>query len=139
MAELKTKKTEASADDFLNAIDDEQTRNDCRAIAEIMEKATKAKPRMWGPSIVGFGNFVYKYADGREMDWMLIAFSPRKKNITLYVYGDFPGYDDLMAKLGTYKCGKSCIYIKRLSDVHLPTLKKLVQESVRTKRAAASA
>jgi len=139
MAELKTKLKKASVDDFLNAIEDEQTRKDCRAIAEIMEKATKAKPRMWGPSIVGFGNFVYKYADGREMDWMLIAFSPRKKNITLYVYGDFPGYDDLMARLGTYKCGKSCIYIKRLADVHLPTLKKLVQESVRTKQAAASA
>ena len=138
MAELKTKKTEASVDDFLNAIEDEQTRKDCWDIAEIMEKATKAKPRMWGPAIVGFGSFVYKYADGREMDWMLIAFSPRKKNITLYVYGDFPGYDALMARLGTYKCGKSCIYIKRLADVHLPTLKKLVQESVRTKRVAAS-
>ena len=71
------------------------------------------------------------------MDWMLIAFSPRKKNITLYIYADFPGYDDLMARLGTYKCGKSCVYIKRLSDIHLPTLKKLVQESVRTKRATA--
>ena len=137
MGELKTKLTQNSVEEFLNSIEDEQTRNDCRAIAGIMEKATKAKPRMWGPSIVGFGSFVYKYADGREMDWMLIAFSPRKKNITLYIYGDFPGYDDLMARLGTYKCGKSCLYIKRLSDIHLPTLKKLVQESVRTKRATA--
>ena len=137
MGELKTKLTQASVEEFLNSIEDEQTRKDCRAIAGIMEKATKAKPRMWGPSIVGFGSFVYKYADGREMDWMLIAFSPRKKNITLYVYGDFPGYDDLMTRLGTYKCGKSCLYIKRLSDIHLPTLKKLVQESVRTKRATA--
>ena len=137
MGELKTKLTQASVEEFLSSIEDEQTRNDCRAIAGIMEKATKAKPRMWGPSIVGFGSFVYKYADGREMDWMLIAFSPRKKNITLYVYGDFPGYDGLMARLGTYKCGKSCLYIKRLSDIHLPTFKKLVQESVRTKRATA--
>ena len=137
MGELKTKLTQASVEEFLNSIEDEQTCNDCLAIAGIMEKATKAKPRMWGPSIVGFGSFVYKYANGREMDWMLIAFSPRKKNITLYVYGDFPGYDDLMARLGTYKCGKSCLYIKRLSDIHLPTLKKLVQESVRTKRATA--
>ena len=138
MAEIKTKATKASVDDFLNAIKDEQTRKDCWTITEIMKKATKDEPRMWGPGIVGFGSFVYKYADGREMDWMLIAFSPRKQNITLYIYGDFEGFDELMAQLGTYKCGKSCVYIKRLSDVHLPTLKKLVQESVRVKRAGAN-
>jgi hypothetical protein len=139
MAEIKTKATQASVDNFLNAIKDEQTRKDCWTIAEIMKKATKAEARMWGPSIVGFGSFVYKYADGREMDWMLIAFSPRKQNITLYIYGDFDGYDELMAQLGTYKCGKSCVYIKRLSDLHLPTLKKLVQTSVQMKRKSASA
>src|SRR6516162_9222152 len=137
MAELKTKLTQASVEDFLNAIEDEQTRKDCWAIAEMMEKATKAKPRMWGPSIVGFGSFVYKYPDGREMDWMLIAFSPRKQNITLYIYSDFEGYNELMAQFGDYKCGKSCLYIKRLSDVHLPTLKKLIQTSVRMKQKSA--
>src|SRR5215475_13348422 len=139
MAELKTKRNEASVDDFLNAIKDEQVREDCRTIADIMEKATKAKPQMWGSSIVGFGSHHYKYASGREGDWMLIAFSPRKQNITLYIYGGFEGYDELMAQLGTYKCGKSCVYIKRLSDVHLPTLKKLVQTSVQMKRKSASA
>src|SRR5262245_8528430 len=136
MAELKTKATQASAADFLNAIKDEQIRTDCWTISEIMKKATKAEPRMWGPSIVGLGSFVYKHADGREMDWMLIAFSPRKKNITLYIYGDFEGYDELMSQLGTYQCGKSCVYIKRLSDIHLPTLTKLIQASVRMNKRA---
>jgi hypothetical protein len=131
MADLKTKRNDASVDDFLNAIKDEQVRQDCRAIAEIMRKATKAKPQMWGPSIVGFGSYHYKYASGREGDWMLVAFSPRKRNITLYIWPGFEGYDELMAQLGKHSCGKACIYIKRLSDVHLPTLKKLINGSVK--------
>ena len=83
MAELKTKLNDASVDDFLNAIKDEQVRQDCRAIAEIMRKATKAEPKMWGSSIVGLGSYRYKYASGREGDWMQVAFSPRKQNISL--------------------------------------------------------
>jgi hypothetical protein len=130
MAEIKTKRNDASVDDFLNAIEDEQVRKDCWTIVDIMQKATRAKPQMWGSSIVGFGNYHYKYASGREGDWMLTAFSPRKQNITLYIYGGFEGYDELMARLGKHSCGKSCVYIKRLSDVHLPTLKKLVNASV---------
>ena len=85
MAELKTKRNDASVDDFLDAIKDEQVRKDCLAIADIMRKATKAKPQMWGSGIVGFGSRRYKYASGREIDWMVIAFSPRKQNITLYI------------------------------------------------------
>jgi Domain of unknown function (DU1801) len=131
MAELKTKRNDASVGDFLDAIKDEQVRNDCRTIADIMEKATKAKPQMWGPGIVGFGSRRYKYASGREIDWMLIAFSPRKQNITLYISSGFEGYDELTAKLGKHSCGKGCLYIKRLSDVHLPTLKKLINASVK--------
>lgn len=131
MAELKTKLTDASVDDFLNAIKDEQVRQDSWAIAEMMQKATKAAPKMWGPSIVGFGNHRYKYPNGREMDWMVIAFSPRKQNITLYLATEFEGRDELLAALGSHSCGKSCLYIKRLSDVHLPTLKKLVKASVK--------
>jgi hypothetical protein len=131
MAELETKLNDASVDDFLNGIKDEQVREDCRTIAEIMRKATNAEPKMWGSSIVGFGSYHYKYASGREGDWMLTAFSPRKQNITLYIYGGFEGYDELMAQLGKYSCGKSCVYIKRLSDVHLPTLKKLIKGSVK--------
>jgi len=132
MAELKTKRNDASVDDFLNAIKDEQVRKDCRAIADIMQKATKAKPQMWGSAIVGFGNRRYKYESGREIDWMLIAFSPRKQNITLYISSGFEGYDELMAKLGKHSCGKGCLYIKRLSDVHLPTLEKLIKGSVKS-------
>ena len=131
MTELKTKLNDASVDDFLNSIKDEQVREDCRAILDIMQKATNAEPKMWGSSIVGFGTYHYKYASGREADWMLTAFSPRKQNITLYIFGGFEGYDELMAQLGKHSGGKSCVYIKRLTDVHLPTLKKLINASVK--------
>jgi len=131
MAELKTKLNDASVDDFLNAIKDEQVRQDCWAIVEMMQKATNAEPKMWGSSIVGFGNSHYKYASGREGDWMQVAFSPRKQNITLYICSGFEGRDELLAQLGKHSCGKGCVYIKRLSDVHLPTLKKLVKASVK--------
>lgn len=131
MAELKTKLNDASVDDFLNAIKDEQIRQDCWAIAEIMRKATKAEPKMWGSSIVGFGSYRYKYASGREGDWMQVAFSPRKQNISLYITSGFEGRDELLAKLGKHSCGKGCVYIKRLSDIHLPTLRKLINASVK--------
>jgi hypothetical protein len=134
MAELKTKLNDASVDDFLDAVKDEQAREDCRTIAGIMEKAANARPKMWGSSIVGFGTYHYKYSSGREGDWMLIGFSPRKQNITLYIYPGFDGYDELMSQLGKYSHGKSCIYIKRLADIHLPTLKKLINASVKNMR-----
>ena len=130
MAEPKTKLNSASVDDFLNAIKDDQVRKDCWAIVDIMRKATKAKPQMWGASIVGFGTCRYKYASGREAEWMLTAFSPRKQNITLYIGSGFDGRDQLMAQLGKYSCGKGCVYVKRLSEIHLPTLAKLVKASV---------
>jgi hypothetical protein len=131
MAELKTKLDKnASVDEFLNSIKDEQVRQDCWMIVDIMQKATKSKPQMWGSSIVGFGSYHYKYASGREGDWMLTAFSPRKNNITLYIMSGFDGYDELLDRLGKYSCSKSCLYIKRLSDIHLPTLRKLVKTSV---------
>ncbi len=131
MAELKTKATDASVDDFLNAIKDEQTRQDCQAISEMMQQATKAAPKMWGPAIIGFGSLRYKYPNGKEMDWMQVAFSPRKQNITLYIATGFEERDELLDKLGNHSCGKSCVYIKRLSDVHVPTLKKLIKASVK--------
>jgi hypothetical protein len=129
MAEAKTKLTEASVDDFLDRIENDQVRDDCRTIAGIMEKAAKAPPRMWGSSIVGFGTMRCTYANGREAEWMLTAFSPRKQNITLYL-GHLDQQRELLTKLGTHSCGKGCLYIKRLSDVHLPTLTKLVKSSV---------
>ena len=130
MAELKTKLTAASVDDFLTAIKDEHVRSDSYTIAKIMGKATKAKPRIWGTGIVGFGSRKYKYPDGREMDWMVIAFSPRKQNITLYIAPGFEGHEVLMTQLGKHSRGRSCLYIKRLSDVHIPTLKKIIKASV---------
>ena len=134
MAELKTQRTDASVEDFLNVIENEQVRKDCQAIAKLMQSATRAKPKMWGDSIVGFGNCRYKYPDGREMDWMLIAFSPRKQNITLYLNTQFAEYDELLARLGKHSCGKACLYIKRLSEVDQATLKQMIRGSVQASR-----
>ena len=130
MAELKTKPTDASVADYLNAIENDQVRQDCWVIVDIMKTAAKAEPIMWGNSIVGFGSYHYVYASGREADWMLTAFSPRKQNITIYIMAGFKQYEELLANLGKYSLGKGCLYIKRLSDIHVPTLQKLIQESV---------
>ena len=130
MAELKTKPTDKPVADFLNAIENDQVRQDCWVIHDLMRDATKAEPVMWGEAIVGFGTYHYVYASGREGDWMQIAFSPRKQNITLYFMAGFDQYEELLKKLGKYSRGKGCLYIKRLSDVHKPTLEKLIQESV---------
>jgi hypothetical protein len=135
MAELKTKVNQASVDDFLNAIENDRIRQDCWAIVDIMQEATQAPPRMWGASIIGFGSYHYKYASGREADWMLTGFSPRKQNITLYIMAGFDQYDNLLAQLGKHTTGKSCLYIKRLSDIDVTTLKQLVQASVEHMRA----
>lgn len=137
MAELITKKNEASVVDFLNAINDVETRKDCFAILEIMKQATKAEPKMWGTSIVGFGEYHYKYASGRENDWFLAGFSPRKQNMTLYIMSGFERYNDLLKKLGKHSTGVSCLYIKRLADVDRQVLKELVNESVKVMKQSA--
>jgi len=135
MAELKTKQTDASVKDFLNQIPDKERRDDCFAIAKMMEEATGAKPKMWGASIVGFGSYRYKYASGREGDWMMTGFSPRKNDLTVYLMMGFEKHRELLEQLGKHKTSKgSCLYIKRLDDVHLPTLKKLIKESVKQLR-----
>ncbi|MCU0224339.1 MAG: DUF1801 domain-containing protein [Acidobacteria bacterium] len=131
MAELKTKKTEASVDDFIAAIEDDQRRKDCKAVMAIMKRVTKSSPKMWGTNIVGYGSYHYKYASGQEGDWPLTGFSPRKQNLTLYIMAGFDDYPELMAKLGKYKTGKSCLYLKRLSDVDPAVLEKLVAASVK--------
>jgi len=131
MAELKTKATNESVEEFLNSIPDAERRQDCFAIAKLMEEVTGHKPRMWGPSIVGFGSFHYKYASGREGDWLVTGFSPRKKDLTLYFMMGFEKHRELMKQLGKHSTGKSCLYIKRLSDMHLPALKKLIKTSVK--------
>lgn len=134
MAELKTKPTIASVSEFLDAIEDDERRRDCLAVAKIMKKATGAEPKMWGPSIIGFGDHHYKYESGRELDWFLTGFSPRKNDLTLYIMPGFARYEDLMAKLGKHKTGKSCLYIKRLADVDQTVLRTLVEDSVKHMR-----
>lgn len=135
MAELKTQKTDASVDDFINQIADETRRADCHALVKMMQQITKSKPAMWGPSIVGFGSIRYKYDNGREMDWFVAAFSPRKQATTVYLMDGFDEHVALMSKLGKYKTGKCCLYIKKLADVDLGVLKKLVTESVKDTKA----
>jgi hypothetical protein len=131
MAELKTKINEASVEDFLNNIPDDQIRQDCFEIAEIMKQIAKAEPKMWGASIVGFGTHHYKYASGREGDWFITGFSPRKQNLTLYVAGSFNPYTELLKKLGKHKTGVGCLYIKNLKDVDTKVLKELIKQSVK--------
>ena len=131
MAELKTKVNNASVDKFLKSVKDEQVREDCYQILDIMQKATKAEPKMWGTSIIGFGSYHYKYASGREGDWMLTGFSPRMQNLTLYIMPGFDEYDDLLKKLGKHTTGKSCLYIKKIEDVDTKVLKELVTKSVK--------
>jgi hypothetical protein len=130
MAELKTKKTKASVSAFLDKITDEQRRKDCQTVLNLMKQATGEEPKMWGSSIVGFGTYHYRYASGREGDWPIIAFSPRKTDLTLYIVPGFQKFESLMAKLGKYKTGVSCLYIKKLDDVEIPVLKKLIAKSV---------
>lgn len=130
MAELKTKKTTLSVEDFLNAEPDATKRQDAFTIAGLMEKATKAKPKMWGPAIVGFGDTRLKYDSGRELDWFIMGFSPRKQALTLYVSGAVAQNPELLKKLGKYKTGKGCLYIKKLEDVDMKVLKALIQQGV---------
>ncbi|MBE0672468.1 MAG: DUF1801 domain-containing protein [Anaerolineales bacterium] len=134
MAELKTKQTEASVEDFLNNIKDEQVKNDCFEITKMMKRATKSEPKMWGTSIVGFGNVHLKYASGRELDWMKIGFSPRKQNITLYLLSGEDLKNPLLKKLGKYTTGKGCLYIKKLADVDKKVLQELIQASSKNTR-----
>ncbi len=130
MAELKTKLTEESALAFLDQIENDQRRQDCLTVLELMKNVTGDEPRMWGESIVGFGSYHYRGKSGREGDWMLVGFSPRKQNLTLYIMAGFDGYDGLMSKLGKFKTGKSCLYINRLTDVDLQVLRELIKQSV---------
>ncbi len=125
--ELKTKKTDASAAKFLAALPDAELRGDCQALAKLMQKATGAPPKMWGPSIVGFGDREYQGASG-SMRWMVIGFAPRKANITLYHMG-IQRQPALLEKLGKHKTGKGCLYIKRLADVDVKVLEKIIAAS----------
>jgi hypothetical protein len=131
VAELKTKPTNASVKSFINKLPDEQRRADCFAVAEMMQQITGCEAKMWGTSIVGFGVINYKNSSGKGVDWPITGFSPRKQNLTLYIMTGFDQYDELMEKLGKHSTGKACLYIKQLSDVHTPTLKKIITQSVK--------
>ena len=128
MAELKTKATSSSVGAFLDSAG--ERRPDCERLVEMMSSATGAAPVMWSQGIVGFGAYHYRYESGREGDWFLTGFSPRKKDLTLYIMAGFGRYDELMSRLGKYRTGKSCLYIKRLADIDTSVLEELVTASV---------
>ncbi len=130
MAELKTKATKASVAAFLRTVDDERKHNDAREVMVLIKDVTGKRPKMWGPSIVGFGSYHYRYGSGREGDWPVTGFSPRKQYLTIYIMPGFSRYAPLMKKLGKYKTGKSCLYLKKLDDVDRKVLRGLVARSV---------
>ncbi len=126
MAEMKTKVTKASVESYLAAIEDDDRRADCAALAKLMRKATGEVPQMWGPSIVGFGNYHYKYASGREGDMCAVGFSSRKGDISVYLSASAPDREKLLAQLGRHKMAKACLYVRRMSDVDPKVLERLV-------------
>lgn len=127
MAELKTKANNNSVSEFINALTDERKRDDSFALCEIMEEICQAKPKMWGDAIIGFGDKDLVYPDGRRIDWMVMAFSPRKQNLTLYLEGG--STHPLLSKLGKHKTSKACLYIKTLKDVDLDVLKQIITDA----------
>jgi len=130
-AELKTQVNDASVTEFLNNVADEQKRQDCFEILKMMKQITREEPKMWGSSIVGFGSYHYKGKSGREGEWMLTGFSPRKQSLTLYLMGGFEAHAALLQKLGKFTTSVGCLYIKTLGDVDKKVLKELVQASVK--------
>ena len=130
MAENKTKQTKASVDKFISTIKDENIQKDCYTIIKIMKSVTKEEPKIWGPSIIGFGTYHYKYASGREGDMCIAGFSPRKQNLTIYLEPGFEKQKALLEKLGKHKTSKVCLYIKSLKDVDVKILKELISNSV---------
>ena len=131
MVENKTKPTKASVAAFLNSVAHDKRREDGKKMLAMMRRITGWKPRMWGPTLVGFGHYHYKYASGHEGDYFITGFSPRKAALTVYIMPGFSRYKDLMGKLGKYKTGKSCLYINKLEDVDLKVLEKLIRASIK--------
>ncbi len=130
MAELKTQRTGASVDEFIDAVPDESARQDCRTLVDLMRRVTGAEPEMWGDSIVGFGNYHYRYASGRENDWFYLGFAPRKRELALYVIAGIEQFEDLLRRLGKYRTGKTCLYVKRLADIDLDVLEEIAAASL---------
>ncbi len=131
VAEIKTKQTSASVADFIDGLPDEQKRKDCQVIVALMEKATKEAPKMWGTSMIGFGNVRYKSpTSGREVDWFKIGFSPRKANLSLHLI-DLQRHADALTKLGKYKTGQGCLYINKLADVDIKFLEQMIDAAAK--------
>lgn len=131
MAEPKTTRNRKSVKKFLNSVENARRREDAFTICGVMEKITKCKPEMWGDSIVGFGSYRYVYESGREGDWMLVAFSPRKTSLTLYIMNGFSEFEELLAQLGKHKKSKACLYINKLEDIDMKVLKKIIRASIK--------
>ncbi len=131
MVELKTRRTGASVAEFLSRTPDPARRRECRALIRLMRAITGAPPRMWGPSIVGFGRYHYRYASGREGDWFVTGFSPRKRDLTIYLMAGLSRCRPLLRQLGPHRTGASCLYLRSLSDVDQRVLKRLIRESAR--------
>jgi hypothetical protein len=134
MAQNKTIENDASVSEFLNSIEDPRRRSDAKKVAAIMRRVTGKRARIWGTSIVGYGKYHYKYASGREGDFMLVGFSPRKRNLAVYIMPGFAEFQALMKKLGNYTTGKSCLYVKNLEDIDVNVLEKLIERSVKAMR-----
>lgn len=130
MAELKTRRNEGDVEEFLSGVENERRREDCRAVVAIMREVTGEEPRMWGSSIIGFGSYHYRYESGREGDWFLTGVSPRKQSLTLYIMPGFSGSQDLLERLGEFRTGKSCLYVRQLDDVDRDVLRELIRTSV---------
>lgn len=138
MYELKTKINDQPVEAFLNAVEDPKKKQDCFVILDLMAEITGQPPRMWGDSLVGFGKYSYHYASGHQGEWFLVGFSPRKQNLTLNIMSGFDEYEGLMTKLGKYKTGRSCLYIKKLEDVNQGVLRELIELSVKHMRASST-
>ena len=130
MSDLKTKQNEASVDAYLDSVENETRREDAQRLLALMREITGEPPKMWGSSIVGFGSYHYTYASGREGDWPIVGFAPRKRNLVLYIMPGFARYDDLLSRLGKHRTGKSCLYVNKLADVEPMVLEQLIRESV---------
>ncbi|WP_421950273.1 DUF1801 domain-containing protein [Pelagibacterium sp.] len=135
MSELKTRPTDQEVSKFIDAVEPVQKRQDCWTIIDMMRGITGVEPVMWGPSIVGFGTYTYVNTTKKPADWPITGFSPRKANLTLYVMPGFSQYESLMAKLGKHSTGKSCLYVKKLTDIDLGVLEEIIRRSVEHMRA----
>ena len=135
LAQIKTKETNASVNDFINSFPDEQKRKDSFTLIQMMQKATKEEPKIWGSSIIGFGNVRYKSpATGREVDWLRIGFAPRKANLSLYLTMDIKAKGALLKKLGKHKTGVGCLYINKLEDIDIKVLEELINTAAKAKK-----